>query len=164
MREAVLEKKSAEAFRMARTILNSVRRDRKASAVIGVVYFPFSDSYLTDEARSTLELIARKVRSHPNLRLELRGFADEFPDNVYSYRLGEQRAERVYDYLARKIIPSTCLSSISYGNQKIQPDASRQEKRLYRRVEIALVEEPHPEKRFAGDDNLLGTLIPDSGQ
>ena len=119
----------------------AISKKRKTGAVIAVIYFDEGQSVFGDEGRLTLDNVARKFRVHPNLHFELRGFAGDYLDDVYNLRLSEQRADRVYDYLARKIVPTSVLSTEANGRSDITTQADPARQRLYRKVEIVLVED-----------------------
>lgn len=137
-----LAQRTTQAFTNAVSVMHSLKTKpnvRKA-AVIAVVYFPMNGSVIGDEGRITLDFVARQVRAHPNLRLELRGYALEYNDRVLNERLSEQRTQRVYDYLVRRIVPSSLIRDMQF-NALDRSEALPEAQPKLRKVEIALVED-----------------------
>ncbi len=137
-----LQQRTTQAFTNAVSVMHALKTKpnvRKA-AVIAVVYFPMNEAVISDEGRITLDLVARQVRAHPNLRLELRGYALEYDDVVLNERLSEQRTQRVYDYLVRRIVPSSLIRDMQY-NALSRAEAAPESVPKLRKVEIALVED-----------------------
>lgn len=137
-----LAQRTTQAFTNAVSVMHSLKTKpnvRKA-AVIAVVYFPMNESVIGDEGRITLDFVARQVRAHPNLRLELRGYALEYNDRVLNERLSEQRTQRVYDYLVRRIVPTSLIRDMQF-NALDRSEALPEAQPKLRKVEIALVED-----------------------
>lgn len=135
----IIDERTTGSFNRALTLIKAISTKRRTGAVIAVVYFDEGSSMLGDEGRMTLDNVARKFRVHPDLHFELRGFAGDHSDDVYNLRLSEQRADRVYDYLARKIVPTSVLSTEANGRSDVAPRTDGARLRSYRRVEIVLV-------------------------
>lgn len=137
-----LAQRTTQAFTNAVSVMHSLKTkpNVRKTAVIAVVYFPMNESVIGDEGRITLDFVARQVRAHPNLRLELRGYALEYEDKVLNERLSEQRTQRVYDYLVRRIVPTSLIREMQY-NVLDRSDALPETQPKLRKVEIALVED-----------------------
>ena len=151
-RESLLDEKTSRAFNNAISVLSSMQRKKRASAVIAVIYFPYVGSLLSDEGKLTLDNVARMFRLHPNIHMELRGFAGDYSDEAYNQRLSEQRTERVFDYLARKIVPTSVIRSTIRGSADLTDFGDSVQHQLYRKVEISLI----PEDTYADYDTTVG--------
>lgn len=99
------------------------------------VYFDFDSASLDEADRSTLNEVIAEVRSHPNYRVDVYGFADPRGSESYNYTLGATRAAAVQRYLGSELpghlgryhsvsfgemIPSAELGTIGTENQRRQ--------------------------------------------
>jgi peptidoglycan-associated lipoprotein len=81
------------------------------------IYFDFDRYDLRADARDTLKSNAVWLKANPSARAEIEGHADERGTSEYNMALGAKRAQAVRDYLVTLGIPTTRLTTISYGEE-----------------------------------------------
>ncbi len=81
------------------------------------IYFEFNRYDLSNDARATLQAAADWLRDNPAVRVEIEGHCDELGTSEYNLVLGAMRTYAVKDYLISLGIPSSGLSTISYGEE-----------------------------------------------
>ena len=86
------------------------------------VYFGFDSAVLLATARSMLDASAATLRRHPDLKVEIVGFADSRGPESYNLRLSERRAEAVRDFLRQAGVDAARLTARGYGES--HPGAS----------------------------------------
>lgn len=90
--------------------LQSVRSD--------TVYFD-TDSYSIDEQdRAILDQQAQWLLAHPNVHVTIEGHCDERGTREYNLALGERRANAAKNYLAAKGVPTSRMTTISWGKER----------------------------------------------
>jgi outer membrane protein OmpA-like peptidoglycan-associated protein len=107
------------------------------------VRFPVNKSEISDEAKAMIdEAIEPLVKANRGVYFEIEGHTDSTGDPAYNFRLGEERAMAVRDYIAKKHqIALSRLSVISYGEEKPVTDNKTKEDRAQnRRVVIRILE------------------------
>ncbi len=83
-----------------------------------VIHFAYDDSAISSADERVLNVHAKYMLDHPNLALTVKGHTDERGSREYNIALGERRANAVSRYLQTKGVPSTRLSSVSYGKEQ----------------------------------------------
>ena len=86
------------------------------------VYFGFDSAVLLATAKSMLDVSASVLKRHPDLEVEIVGFADSRGPESYNMKLSERRADAVRNYLENAGIDSSRLTSRGYGES--HPGAS----------------------------------------
>ena len=108
--------------------------DSDSSQVEGLktVYFALDSSNLSEEVKQTLNSNKSWIDSNPQVsKIIIEGHCDPLGSESYNIGLGNRRAQRVYDYLISTGVPSSKLSMVSYGEEKI---FSQTDNSLNRRV------------------------------
>jgi peptidoglycan-associated lipoprotein len=82
------------------------------------INFEFDRYNLTDEAKATLDQLARALKANPQFVVTIEGHADERGTVEYNLALGEQRAQAAKAYLVALGIDASRLDTISYGEQR----------------------------------------------
>lgn len=104
------------------------------------VTFPVNRSSLSNDAKATLDGIARSVQNQRAYVIELRGFTDSTGSESYNYGLSQRRAESVRRYLVEKNVPLLRISLVGLGKSNPAADnrtaAGRQQNR---RVQIQVL-------------------------
>lgn len=103
---------------------------------------PFDHGSLTlnDEAKTTLDEVARILRDHPHLRAEVQGHV-EGNEPLYGQKIGLKRAQAARQYLIDRGIAADRLCAQSYGESRpLTPGRTAQERKANRRVEFRLLE------------------------
>jgi peptidoglycan-associated lipoprotein len=107
------------------------------------VRFPVNKAEISDEAKALIdEAVAPLVQANRGVFFEIEGHTDNTGDAAYNFKLGEERAMAVRDYIAKKHgIALSRLSVISYGEEKPVVDNKTRENRAQnRRVVIRILE------------------------
>jgi peptidoglycan-associated lipoprotein len=107
------------------------------------VRFPLNKAELSPEAMAMIdEAVAPLVQENRGVYFEIEGHTDSTGDAAYNFKLGEERAMGVRDYLAKKYgIALNRLSVISYGEDKPVADNKTREGRAQnRRVVLRILE------------------------
>lgn len=101
-----------------------VRVDARGCEIVKLrnVYFGFDSAVLLATARSMLDASAATLRRHPDLRVDIVGFADSRGPESYNLRLSERRAEAVRDYLQQAGVDAARLTARGTGES--HPGAS----------------------------------------
>jgi peptidoglycan-associated lipoprotein len=107
------------------------------------VRFPVNKAEISDEAKAMVdEAVAPLVQANRGVYFEIEGHTDSTGPAEYNYRLGEERAMAVRDYIAKKYgIALNRLSVISYGEEKpVTDNKTRDARAQNRRVVIRILE------------------------
>jgi peptidoglycan-associated lipoprotein len=107
------------------------------------VRFPVNKAEISDEAKAMIdEAVSPLVKENRGVWFEIEGHTDTTGDTAYNFRLGEERAMAVRDYIAKKHgIALNRLNVISYGEEKPVADNKDREGRAQnRRVVIRILE------------------------
>ncbi|MCC7305426.1 MAG: peptidoglycan-associated lipoprotein Pal [Alphaproteobacteria bacterium] len=82
------------------------------------VFFGYDQYNIDDSARMTLDKQAQWLQQYPNLSITIEGHCDERGTREYNLALGERRANAVKNYLVAAGVPSSRVSTISYGKER----------------------------------------------
>ena len=82
-----------------------------------VLYFAYDRSDINSEGRAKIRNLA-KVINNNNLSVRVEGHCDERGTREYNLALGEQRAKTVAELLVINGVPSSKISTVSYGEEK----------------------------------------------
>jgi outer membrane protein OmpA-like peptidoglycan-associated protein len=107
------------------------------------VRFPINKAEISDEAKALIdEAVAPLVQANRGVYFEIEGHTDSTGEAAYNFKLGEERAMAVRDYIAKKHgIALSRLSVISYGEEKpVTENKTREERAQNRRVVIRILE------------------------
>ena len=107
------------------------------------VHFPLNKADVTDEAKSMIdEAVTPLVNANRGVYFEIEGHTDNTGDAAYNFKLGEERAMAVRDYIAKThSIALNRLSVISYGAEKpVIDNRTKDDRAQNRRVVIRILE------------------------
>ena len=107
------------------------------------VTFPVNKAEVSPEAKALIdEAVAPLVKENRGVYFEIEGHTDGSGDEAYNFKLGEERAMAVRDYIAKTHgIALSRLNVISYGEDKPVADNKTKEGRAQnRRVVIRILE------------------------
>jgi outer membrane protein OmpA-like peptidoglycan-associated protein len=107
------------------------------------VTFPVNKAEVSPEAKAMIdEAVAPLVKENRGVYFEIEGHTDNTGDPAYNFRLGEERAMAVRDYIAKTHgIALSRLNVISYGEEKpVAENNSREARAQNRRVVIRILE------------------------
>ena len=93
------------------------RVDAKGCEVVEFdnVYFGFDSAVLLATAKRMLADSAAVLKRHPDLRVDIAGYADSRGPESYNMKLSERRAEAVRNYLEQAGVAGERLSARGYG-------------------------------------------------
>jgi outer membrane protein OmpA-like peptidoglycan-associated protein len=107
------------------------------------VRFPVNKAEISDEAKALIDAaVGPLVKENRGVWFEIEGHTDNTGDAAYNFRLGEERAMAVRDYIAKTHgIALNRLNVISYGEEKpVAENKTRDERAQNRRVVIRILE------------------------
>jgi peptidoglycan-associated lipoprotein len=81
------------------------------------VHFEFDSSLLSAEAKKTLHANADVLKQNPTLKIQIEGHCDQRGGIQYNIALGEKRAKATEHFLEDLGIPSSRISTISFGKE-----------------------------------------------
>lgn len=82
------------------------------------VHFETDSSSLDGNGKAALEANAQILQTHPELKVEVQGHADERGTVDYNLALGQRRAKAVVEYLAKQGVAPSRLPVVSYGEER----------------------------------------------
>ena len=107
------------------------------------VRVPVNKAEISDEAKAMIDgAVAPLVKENRGVWFEIEGHTDTTGDAAYNFRLGEERAMAVRDYIAKTHgIALNRLNVISYGEEKpVADNKDRDGRAQNRRVVIRILE------------------------
>ena len=107
------------------------------------VRFPVNKAEISDEAKAMIdEAVGPLVKENRGVWFEIEGHTDNTGEAAYNFKLGEERAMAVRDYIAKTHgIALNRLNVISYGeDQPVADNANRDGRAQNRRVVIRILE------------------------
>ncbi len=106
------------------------------------VYFAFDTSGLSDDSKEILRRQADWLKRYGDRRVVIEGHCDERGDRLYNLALGARRAHAARDFLVSQGIPSSRLSTISYGKERPFALGSTEEAWRQNRVARSVIQTP----------------------
>jgi peptidoglycan-associated lipoprotein len=88
------------------------------ASILQPVHFEFNKYRITEEAKPTLEGIARLLTQNAGWKILVEGHCDERGTNEYNLTLGEQRAQSTKRYLVSLGVDETRFKTVSYGEER----------------------------------------------
>jgi peptidoglycan-associated lipoprotein len=82
------------------------------------IFFSFDSSEISPEAQQILQRQAQWLKRYPNVSVTVEGHCDERGTREYNLALGERRAAAAKNVLVALGVPSSRLSTISYGKER----------------------------------------------
>jgi outer membrane protein OmpA-like peptidoglycan-associated protein/tetratricopeptide (TPR) repeat protein len=113
-----------------------------SSIALNNIFFDFDDARVKPSSVTELKRIAAFMKKHPDVFVEVSGYADSKGTDDYNRKLSQQRAESVVKYLVQEGIDSSRLKASGQG---ISPQASNTKTRDVsgresdRRVELRII-------------------------
>ncbi len=80
--------------------------------------FDYNKYNIRDDARPVLDAIASYLKKNGKVTVIIEGHCDERGTNEYNLALGEKRANAAKGYLVSLGIPSSRMSTVTYGEEK----------------------------------------------
>ncbi|MBE0556481.1 MAG: OmpA family protein, partial [Proteobacteria bacterium] len=132
-----VDRSAGEALRL-RGLASNNRDASRLKVVIAEVFFPLDEDRLVEEARILLDNVARHLNQHPELSIEVRGYANDIGDESWNANLAGKRAQRVVEYIVRQKTSSWRLEARD-SDEYLAPIRPGEDPRSGRKAEIVLV-------------------------
>ena len=111
--------------------------EKGKSLVLEGVNFETGSATLTRESETTLERVFVGLVAHPELRVEIAGYTDNVGNPRTNQRLSQRRADAVSEWLVRKGVAATRMTTIGRGElDPIVPNTSPEGRSKNRRIEF----------------------------
>ena len=98
--------------------IDALRAEFTAQSGSAIVYFGGDSAVLTAPAKATLAAQAQWLHRHPELVVQIEGYADASDTRDHALAVGARRAEEVRDYLVLLGVPAAQLSTLSWGKER----------------------------------------------
>ncbi len=114
--------------------------------VLEDIYYDFDKSNIRDDARPTLNKLARNLELNPSIRIELSSHTDCRGNDEYNEELSQKRAQSAVDYLVSQGIPAGRLQAKGFGESLPKADClcnrcGEDEHQLNRRTAFTILEQ-----------------------
>ena len=111
--------------------------EKGKTTVLEGVNFETGSATLTKESESTLERVFVSLVQHPELRIEIAGYTDNVGSPRTNQRLSQRRADMVSQWLVRKGVAATRMTTVGKGElDPIAPNSSPEGRAKNRRIEF----------------------------
>jgi len=121
--------------RRKRNDFNAINTERKL--VTHAIHFDVDESVIKPESIAFVADLAKWLKEHPEVRLEIDGHTDSDGDATVNMKLSKARADEVRKQLVANGIAETRLTTKGYGATKpLQPNTTEAGKADNRRVEF----------------------------
>lgn len=111
-----------------------------ATFVLHNIFFDYDKATLLQQSYNELQNLLAILKSHPSMKIEVRGHTDGHGSIDYNQRLSENRAKAVVDYLISKGIDSKRLHFKGFGKiMPIDTNATEEGRARNRRVEFKVL-------------------------
>ncbi|TYP98344.1 outer membrane protein OmpA-like peptidoglycan-associated protein [Tenacibaculum adriaticum] len=88
------------------------------------IYFDFDRYNIREDAKSELNKIILAMKEYPNIKVEIKSHTDSRANNIYNMKLSNKRAIATINYLVKRKIERSRLSSTGYGETKLKNNCS----------------------------------------
>jgi len=82
------------------------------------IHFDFDKYNIRPDAAEILKKKAEWLKEHPNVHVLIEGHCDERGTEEYNLALGERRANSTKQFLIGLGVDASCISTISYGEER----------------------------------------------
>ena len=114
-----------------------VGEDRHTKTIVQV-YFDVDSAEIPDSDFEKLDRISRLINKYEDWDVQVIGFADSTGDKDYNYKLSQNRADTVIDYLSTKCTQTIEQNIHSSAQGAVSGGMTEEEKRQSRRVDVIL--------------------------
>ncbi len=92
--------------------------------VLQDIYYDYEESFIRDDAKPTLESLAKMLRENPQLRIQLSSHTDCRGNDDYNQDLSQKRAQSAVDFLIAQGIVTQRLIPVGYGESRLAIDCA----------------------------------------
>lgn len=115
-------------------------KQTSAPVVLEGVTFPSGKAIVSPESERALMEVFNTLSSHPNIKVELRGYTDNTGSASANLQLSQKRADAVKNWLVNKGIAPSRIKAIGYGEANpIADNNTEAGRRLNRRIEFVQI-------------------------
>jgi len=106
------------------------------------VEFVFAKDILTEKGKKTVDEVAKILKKHKNIKVEIGGHTDSVGTKKNNKILSQKRANAVKRYLISKKIDAKRLKAVGYGESRpLVKNNSSKNRQINRRVEFKIIGE-----------------------
>ena len=104
------------------------------------VYFDFDKWFLRPESFVELDRVVKMLVENPAIEIEMSAHTDSRGSDDYNFKLSDNRARSVMEYILSKGIATSKIRSQGYGETKpVVPNDTDENRQLNRRVEFTIL-------------------------
>ena len=104
------------------------------------VFFDFDKWDLREESFVELDRVVKLLTENPGIEIEMSAHTDSYGSDDYNYKLSDNRARSVMEYILSKGIATHRIISQGYGEtQPVAPNDTDENRQLNRRVEFKIL-------------------------
>ncbi|HUC81404.1 MAG TPA: OmpA family protein, partial [Flavisolibacter sp.] len=104
------------------------------------VFFDFDKWDLRAESYTELDRVVKLLKENPAIEIEMTAHTDSRGNDDYNFKLSDNRARSVMEYILSKGINANRITSKGYGETKpVAPNDTDENRQLNRRVEFVIV-------------------------
>jgi outer membrane protein OmpA-like peptidoglycan-associated protein len=104
------------------------------------VFFDFDKWDLRPESFVELDRVVKLLKENPSIEIEMSAHTDSFGSDDYNYKLSDNRARSVMEYILTKGIDPSRIISQGYGETvPVVPNDTPENRQLNRRVEFKIL-------------------------
>src|SRR5215212_7436533 len=104
------------------------------------VFFDFDKWDLRPESFLELNRVVKLLNENPTIEIEMSAHTDSRGSDDYNFKLSDNRARSVMEYIISKGIPASRITSQGYGETKpVVPNDTDENRQLNRRVEFKIL-------------------------
>ena len=106
------------------------------------VFFDFDKWDLRPESYVELDRVVKLLNENPTIEIEMSAHTDSYGSDEYNFKLSDNRAKSVRDYIISKGIAEKRIISQGYGETKpVAPNDTDENRQLNRRVEFKILKD-----------------------
>lgn len=104
------------------------------------VFFDFDKYNLRPESYTELDRVVKLLNENPAIEIEMSAHTDSYGSDDYNFKLSDNRARSVMEYIISKGISATRITSKGYGETKpVATNDTDENRQLNRRVEFQIM-------------------------
>ncbi len=114
--------------------------DTVGTIVFMPIEFDYDRATIRPESLPLLERIAEAMKTHPQLRIEVRGHTDDRGSEDYNLRLSQRRADAVVEALVQMGVERSRLRAVGFGESRpLVENTSEENRARNRRTEFVII-------------------------
>jgi outer membrane protein OmpA-like peptidoglycan-associated protein len=109
--------------------------------VMNNIFFETGKAVLTQSSYAEIDRLLILMQENPNMKIEISGHTDKTGSEPVNFKLSENRAKSVYEYLVEKGIDGTRMEYTGFGSlQPVDDNSTARGRANNRRVEFKILE------------------------